>query len=285
MRNILSSLFPKADAAGKKMIYLAPRQSPDWQAVTAVDDLRPEAFDALVGRPAGTTRALIEYWNHSLARPFWALRAEIKAIAQGQWRALDGTVRLGGAPAGPGEAGSGPQEAEADSWIIPIDDDDWLSPSVPRLLREIDARRYDGAVWTNIKVAEGIEFRPDSLTFCFTNNYAVSGARVGRTLDWRRVEQHFGAQPVFFGDEGPEMTIVRMAEAQSAANKHPCCFTHLERVATESDFAPDAIREAVRRYCAAIEASLDADWATADDNAWLVHPLTRQLEGFRRCLG
>ena len=70
--------------------------------IREIDDLRPEGFDALVGRPAGTTRSLIEFWNGALSRPFWDVRAEIKEIALGTLRALEGVQLLSDPAAGPG---------------------------------------------------------------------------------------------------------------------------------------------------------------------------------------
>jgi hypothetical protein len=284
MRDFISTLFSKPNINRSTTVYLAPRQTLDWASVRELDELEPERFDALVERRAGTTRRLIGLWNDSLKKPFWQVRAEIKAITREQWNGLDRAKLIDDLPGDLQAASEILERIQQDAWIIPIDDDDWLAPSVPEQLCNTDTRNTDGAVWENLKVAETVEHRPGSNAFCFTNNYAVSASAIGTKFQWSDVYQHFSAQSRFFGEAEPALTVAHLPKAQSAANKHPCCFTYLERTAAETNESPAGLRAGVRSYCSGIRSCLEQGWAADTSHDWLTVPLRRQLRTFEDCL-
>ena len=122
-------------------------------------------------------RSKFELWNATFEMSYAAFRARLKAIAQQNLAQVEGATLTGlGEIAGP------------DALIVPIDDDDWLAPSLPaeirRALGRDPARRERaGVYWTREFLSptrrprrfEGWlrqKPKPGRWT-CYTNNYAV----------------------------------------------------------------------------------------------------------------
>lgn len=261
-------------------VYLVPRQSPDWTAITTIDDLEPESFDHLIGRAQGTTRRLIGLWNQSTGLAFWQVRAAVKQIAGAQLRSIDGLEILDEDRIDAVQS----DETGASSWLIPIDDDDLLDPAVPGELAAMDPSAPRGVIWMNWKLAGGFEARANSLEYCFTNNYAISSGYLAAGGDWASVSQHFHATRAFFTETPFGLQVIKRPDLRSIANKHPCCFTALERLANQhpDDFAA-ALHSAIGRYCALLH-RLGLGDGLGPELQWARPSLSALADVFERCL-
>ena len=262
-------------------VYLVPRQSPDWASITGIDEIEPEAFYLLIGRPQGTTRSLIMRWNELTGQPFWEVRAAVKRIASEQLRSIAALGRFDGSI---GDRFAGDASTQP-AWLIPMDDDDWIDPCVPNGLAALDPSEPLGVIWQNWKLAEDFELRLNSLEFVFTNNYAVSTGYLAAGGDWASVAQHFHAHGVFFKRKPSGLSDIARSDLHSIANKHPCCFTGLEQAAQDQgqDF-DTALKSAISSHCDLLSRLGRGD-GLANDMRWARPSIASQLKVFQRCLG
>lgn len=284
MLNWFRARFP---TPSRYPVYLIPRQSPDWNAIRSVDDMAPEAFDELVIRPEGTTRALIEKWNNATGQPFWTIRAAIKRIAEAQWATINDLTRFDDdvdARFGPkGEEESEGEPAEL-AWLVPTDDDDWVDPKLPEVLGKLSPEGSMGLLWDNWRLADDFAPREEAHSFCFTNNYGVATGYLAAGGDWASMAQHFDAQRMYFRRKPFGLQVEVVHGLGSIANKHPCCFTALEGAdGQEGQSFDQAIKRTITGHCTLLQ-SLLRDHALPTQMAWAKQPIADQLDIFDACL-
>lgn len=152
-------------------------------------------------------RSRFELWNDTFAMSYAAFRARLRSIAA---RNLAG---LEGARVAPFEEVAAPaRRAGREVWIVPIDDDDWLAPSLPARMREALASARDpegcfGMHWIREVVAAPRRrrrlkhwLRPGrrGRFSCHTNDYALRGDCQDLELLFRnhvRASEAFDAAP------------------------------------------------------------------------------------------
>ena len=276
----MSWLFPQQPRPEAKIEVVA-RQSPDWAGITSVDDLEPERFDTLVGRPAGTSRRLTRVGT----RPC-GYRSGLYAR-----RLLRSRVRIGHRLSSVGLS----------RWTISVAN--WpierttlrTSFSLPTTmigtrrtlqneLRAVECGEVHAVLWGSVKLSNNIEVRGDSNRFFFTNNYAVSSRCFRENIPLEKVAQHFDANQTFMSNAGSGYHVHFLNKSLSVTNKHPCSFTYLERITADGEFG-SSLRRAVETYCDALERMLTDDsfvnWERMD---WMRAPLKRQQDLFQKVL-
>ncbi|MGE3738256.1 MAG: hypothetical protein AB7I59_01960 [Geminicoccaceae bacterium] len=224
---------------------------------------------------------MIMQWNESTGQPFWEIRAAVKRIADEQLRSIEGLGRFQGSVDDRFAGSASTQPA----WLIPIDDDDWIDPALPQELAALEPSESLGIIWENWLLAEDFSARANSLAFCFTNNYAVSTGYLTTGGDWPSVAQHFHAHHTFFRHRPVGLRVIERPDLRSIANKHPCCFTTLERVSQgqRQDFDA-AVRLAVSNHCDLLYRLGRGD-RLPNEMSWAQPSIVSQLAVFQRCLG
>jgi hypothetical protein len=170
------------------MIYICIRRTTDW-----------DNEDVFRAQLSTDFRPKVEAWNATFDMPYHIFRSRLKEIAQINLRRIKGAVvtTIDNVPKG--------------GLIVPIDDDDWLSPD---LAEEISKELEDGKVgyyWhraflemplTNYRlfkvfIKTKILGRSRLKWTCSTNNYAFVNEE---NLD-RQLSNHLGASHYF--DQNP----------------------------------------------------------------------------------
>lgn len=249
-------------------VCIVYRDTPAW--VTGSLTARAmRRFDREISRPIGTTERLVEAWNAVATRPFVAVRAELQRIARAQNARIPGTLTV--------DVGDLPRLHEPASepfWIVPIDDDDWLSPDLAKALRGSCPKRNSGVRWISQRLSDGLEARADSAEFCYTNNYAISSRFVQENWMRNALARHEAAQVIF---ESDGLAIDFVAQELGLTLKHPCSFTTLER---RVRFGNGRIRDEVVAHLRGVAACIDRHrlpWAAAS--------LSAEYQVFSHCLG
>jgi hypothetical protein len=139
--------------------YICIRRTLDWldEAVVAAN-LRP------------TFRPKVEVWNATLDPPYHLFRHRLKQIAQ------ENLARVAHAVHAPFE------EIPRGAVVIPVDDDDWLSPELADRLTEAYDPAVHGYLWTREVLEPPVSRRTRlwnwlwswKASTCATNNYAVA---------------------------------------------------------------------------------------------------------------
>ncbi|MHC5212014.1 MAG: hypothetical protein ACYTG2_14950 [Planctomycetota bacterium] len=145
-------------------VYLCVRKTLDWS------DL-----DGLEERVLPHFRAKYDTWNATFAIPYGTFRQRLKEITLRNLSSAEGAVVTPFEEIPPG------------GLIIPVDDDDWLAPHLPDVIRHVEGPDQVGYHWTrelltpsrrrNLRrrwrhVRRRLRGKRDG-HFCATNNYAV----------------------------------------------------------------------------------------------------------------
>jgi len=192
------------------------RQSPDWSRITR-EQYRQQsrAFCLLLDRPADQMNDVVDAWDAQFAVSFFETRQAMKDIAQRSLAAVAGASCVDEASF----------EPSAGRPVCFVDDDDWFAPVLGEQVGSLSA--CDGALWTHVALGFGNRlqrFAPAATDWwCFTNNYAVSPAYVGRH-GIAAVTQHWIADQTF-----RTLRLRHVMAPLSVANKHPASVVFLER--------------------------------------------------------
>lgn len=251
--------------SGVPRLHVLVRQSPDWSGDPArlLDDSR--AFCRLIGRPEELIVEAVRLWDATFDVPFFAVRAEMKRIAQDNLRRVRHAVACD-------RASFDPERVDASALYLFIDDDDWLHPQLPARVRPHRSPTADGYRFGSIKFGDPIELRALDDT-CYTNNYAVAGGYLRSEEHLARVEQHWSADAWF---RHPEFTAVNVPLHLTATNKHPCSTLVLEEC-LKQERSGEALMRMLHGYLHALEASLPPQ------AAWIA-PYARRVRQFFRPL-
>ena len=132
------------------------------------------------GRPEDYAYKLAQLWDRTFSHGYFETRHKIKLIAEQNINALD-DVQVS-------HWNKERQVPQLDAPYVFVDDDDWFSPELPRVMRLLTADKLDIVLWrvTNI----GSPNQPTPVFYwgksgrCMTHNYAVSG----RWIDQHSIE-------------------------------------------------------------------------------------------------
>src|SRR5258705_2543074 len=209
--------------------YIVVRHSPDWLS-----------FDPEASREYCLTNLLPEtliidfmaLWDAAVAVDYRQFRFRIKEIAQRTLVSVEGG-RIIGDEAFRALALAG--EVPSDGLVVFIDDDDWLAPHLFARLRELAAAGtgVNGFIWGSVRLGRdfkgtfdadaNLALRPTlmlrSIDRIYTNNYAVSGAALGR-LGIDALCEDYEAKKQF---ENGRFAPDTVAQYLSCAVKHPAC--------------------------------------------------------------
>ncbi|MEN9387801.1 MAG: hypothetical protein RLZZ255_777 [Cyanobacteriota bacterium] len=177
---------------------------------------------------------LLERWQQSNPRvPFQLYRRDLEAIAAASWQA--GGARLLRNPvAMDGDVALTPElmaQLRQAAWVIPIDDDDWLSPHLPQALMQLPEARL--ALWEVLPLhvdadhcfAEAARTfldpdRPLAEQVVLSCGYALSQALMADLNDDTLAAclLHHGAVTTLLADEGAAAVL---PDVQSVLLRHP----------------------------------------------------------------
>jgi hypothetical protein len=139
-------------------IYLCVRRTLDWENARIVEaHVRPDF------------RPKMHTWNATFDMPYHEFRHRLKQIAQANLERVAGAVR---APL---------DEVPAGAIVVPVDDDDWLSPELANRLRAVHDSPLAGYLWARHVVEPRVPLRRRAWFWlwsfkrstCATNDYAV----------------------------------------------------------------------------------------------------------------
>lgn len=211
------------------------RQSFDWSRINCVDDLSPEAFDAKVMHPIGTTRRSVEAWNAAFQMSFFQTRHKLKMLTLKNLRNLRST-----------DLELMPMREKISSWRVLLlsDDDDWVAPDwldkLPGTSKKLlfcrwKSVRYDGSWFV----------RPNSSSYSFTNNYCVfPAARNSYALS--QVFQHFDQNEIH--KVLPLDAVDYVDCPLTVTHKHPASANTMRQLLMNSEWDVGVLRDSVRDY-------------------------------------
>lgn len=228
-------------------VYALVRQSPDWASLDEGYFAEMRRFARLIGRPEDQPERGVRLWNAVAPVSFFHARAALKLIAEARLDALPfPRASLADLPALP-----------ADAWVVPVDDDDWLSPALADALAGLDAEL---AVWRSLVLRDDLQQRPmDGI--CYSNNYAVrAGALARLDADPAVAIQHWAADAA--GRDG-RVTRADLDLPLSIVLRHPASTLVLEQVLASAD-PPVELRARLDRFYQA------AETARPSADPWLV---------------
>jgi hypothetical protein len=209
--------------------YVVVRHSPDWLSFD------PEASRAYCLSNRMPETLIIDFmaiWDAAVAIDYRRFRFRLKEIAQQTLVSVEGGRIIGDAAfrqltlAG---------EVPPDALVVFIDDDDWLAPHLFSRLRElaVAGAGVDGFRWGSVRLGRDFKWtldadanfalhptvalRPIDQRTIYTNNYAVSGAALGR-LGIDALCEDFDAHEQLDSGRFAPATV---AQYLSCANKHP----------------------------------------------------------------
>lgn len=217
-------------------VYALVRQSPDWASLDDGYLVEMRRFARLIGRPEDQPERGLRLWNAVAPVTYFHTRAALKLIAEARLEALPfPRTTLDAVPSLP-----------ADAWVVPVDDDDWLSPDLAGALDGVDAEL---AVWRSLVLRDDLQQRPlDGI--CYSNNYAVrAGALARLDADPAVAIQHWVADAA--GRDG-RVTRADLDRPLSIVLRHPASTLVLEQVLASAD-PPAELRARLDRFYQAAE--------------------------------
>ncbi|MGH7789793.1 MAG: hypothetical protein ACRERC_23195 [Candidatus Binatia bacterium] len=146
----------------KPLLHIVVRRTTDWTDEAIVRAQLPDGFAPLV-----------DLWNDTFDMPYHRFRQQLKEIAQANHACVDGAVAATLDEVPPG------------ALIAPVDDDDWFSPEMARVVGEHRDGRYRGYRWHSrfLEVPPNLDqrlgvwrrrlFRTPRPWVCTTNNYVI----------------------------------------------------------------------------------------------------------------
>ena len=177
---------------------------------------------------------LLEHWQASNPRvPFSGYRGSLEAIASASWQAGGARV-LRNPVAMDGDVALTPElmaQLRQAQWLIPIDDDDWLSPHLPAALQQLSDARL--AIWevlplhidaSHCFVEPARAFldpeRPLAQQVVLSCGYAISHALMADLSDEQLAAclLHHGAVTTLLADEGAAAVL---PDVQAVLLRHP----------------------------------------------------------------
>jgi hypothetical protein len=157
----------------KPFVYIVVRRTTDWANEATVRAQLPDGFAPLV-----------DLWNDTFDMPYHRFRQQLKQIAQANHARVEGAVTAALEDVPPG------------GLIAPVDDDDWFSPEMARVVADNRDERYHGYRWPSRFLEVPPDFNqwrgawrrrlfPSTPPYwlCTTNNHAIENMPgVGTTV-------------------------------------------------------------------------------------------------------
>jgi len=148
-------------------LYIVVRQTTDWTSEVTV---RAQLADGFA--------PLIDLWNDTFDMPYHHFRQQLKQIAQANHARVEDAVTAALEDVPPG------------ALIAPVDDDDWFSPELARVVADHQDARYHGYRWPSRFLEVPPTFgqwrgawrrrlfpNAPRLWVCTTNNYVIANTR------------------------------------------------------------------------------------------------------------
>lgn len=189
-------------------------------------------------KPAGhiryvRSRPVMDFWNRHFSIPFHQFRHEIQAIAQDNLKEVSNAKIYMGVPRLLRDL----LMLHPRSIVVPIDDDDWLSPRLTSLLLEPTTPGVKWAFSTLYGSVFTLHHQRRILTM--TNNYGVRVGWLRRCPDRRRnmlLSKHWTA--------GPLIRSIGVQSARCGLNvKHPGAATQLRKLVNKFGNQPQGMKE------------------------------------------
>lgn len=105
-------------------MYIVVRRTTDWTNEASVRAQLPNGFAPLV-----------DLWNDTFDMPYHHFRQQLKQIAQANHARVEGAVT------------AALEDVPRGALIAPVDDDDWFSPEMARVVADNQDARYHGYRW------------------------------------------------------------------------------------------------------------------------------------------
>ena len=146
----------------KPLLYIVVRRTTDWTNEATVRAQLSEGFEPLV-----------DLWNDTFDMPYHHYRQQLKLIAQANFAGVEGAVTAALEDVPPG------------ALIAPVDDDDWFSPEMARVVAANRDERFRGYHWPSLflEVPPDFDqwlgtwrrrfFKTPVVWLCTTNNHVI----------------------------------------------------------------------------------------------------------------
>lgn len=146
----------------KPLLYIVVRKTTDWTDEAAVRAQLPDGFEPLV-----------DLWNDTFDTPYHHFRQQLKLIAQDNHARVEGAVTAALEDVPPG------------ALIAPVDDDDWFSPEMAKVVAADHDGRFRGYRWPSrfLEVPPDFDqwlgvwrrrlFHTPVVWLCTTNNHVI----------------------------------------------------------------------------------------------------------------
>ncbi|MBI3786154.1 MAG: hypothetical protein HY270_22435 [Deltaproteobacteria bacterium] len=172
----------------KALLYIVVRRTTDWTSEATVRAQLPDGFAPLV-----------DLWNETFDMPYHQFRQRLKEIAQANLAGVEGavTARLEDVPSG--------------ALIAPVDDDDWFSPEMAKVVSGSGEDRYRAYRWPSrfLEVPPNFDQwlgawrrrlfpRTPLRWLCTTNNYVIEKIPAVEPI----VDSHIKATEWFVRNDG-----------------------------------------------------------------------------------
>lgn len=221
-------------------ITVVQRQTLDWQTITP-EQFQPlsAAFCRLWGKPENYVFRLMQLWDSTFALGYFATRARLKAIAEAN---IGSTAGVCFAPYAayrniPDQYG----------FYIFMDDDDWVSPELARVLCAQSPNTQAALLWRAANVGSPQQEYPVFVWGlngrCMTNNYAISSVWLDHLRKLDGVVQHATAAETLASFDN----VLQLDAALTASNKSPCSSVSLDR-GLQGDLSSSKLAQLVDDY-------------------------------------
>ncbi|MEO8460451.1 MAG: hypothetical protein ABI451_07975 [Dokdonella sp.] len=235
-------------------LVIVVRQSPDWaheDRAMLLENSR--AFCRMIGRPEEFVADSIQLWDATCTLPYFAVRAEIKEIAEDNLRHVRSAriMQL---------ADLRRDTIDPDALYLFIDDDDWLHPDFASRIAAHLTPQFVAWRYGSIKVEQNVELRAfDPITY--TNNYAIRGIFLcANENDFITAQQHWIAEQLWQRDDFLDKPLPLYI---SATNKHPCSTMVLEQCFRDG-ISQATLRRTLAGYVDGLASAIPAaaEWTT-----------------------
>jgi hypothetical protein len=274
IRDFLRAGFARSDLrCGAN--YIVIRHSPDW---LSFDPEASRAFCVRCNLPEALIIDFMALWDAAIAVDYRQFRFRIKEIARQNLASVEHARIISDADL---RALALEGKVVRDALVVFVDDDDWLAPHLFARLREFASvgAGVDGFRWGSVRLGRDfnqgplagadanfalhptLTLRPIDQRAIHTNNYAVSGAALGR-LGIDAVCEHFDASGLDVGRFAP----TTVAQYLSCANKHPASTWAAYLLLGSGEFRRD-LRADIRRWAEGVMAV-----PLPVDLAWMAPP-------------